>query len=523
MYQVLLIAVVVCVYLYTTHRYQQNKLNGYIYWPVFLLVLLALRYRYITGPATNQDEMQWLVSAASMRHSFADWCHYFSSYDISRLFTILPPVLLSPILDLNSVATAHILAAVFSWLFLFISFRTVTLLFSRDTAIISSGFFIAVLGLTSLGDFVAYNSEYPAICLLAVSLLLLVSFIKEPGCRTAKAAFLFGVTCSWIPFAKEQALLLALLVAFLGFYQLASMKQWRPAVALTAGGAIGPLVAFAPVIFSGNIGNFLAQVQLGVEYGKHGLDLHSPQPATAAARMLSAYFFNPDYLLPALITIAGIVVYLFHFRKTNRQDALAARIPVYYLLILIVAVYTIYMPGNFFGHYGLFLFVPMVFFISFTFSRLRHIARPTTALTALVVVHVAVGLCFGRGKAKNTEKQDEVHYLLERYSRPGDGLVTWGWDNSIYLRYRLRRASRYLYPDHAVADNQGSAIVKEWYMQDIAHFKPRLVLELVGKDRFYFKDTAFNINNRFPQLQQYLHQHYSLAGAGDNFKLYVRK
>jgi len=522
MFQVLFIAAIIGVYLYTTLRHQHHKMNRVLYWALALLTLLALRYPYILGPATNQDEMQWLVSAASMQHSFSDWCSYFSAYDISRLFTILPLMVVAPVLGLSSVVTAHITAVIFTWLFTLINYRTLKLLFTRNAAIIACGLFITVPGLTPIGDFVAYNSEYPATCLISLATLLLVSISKRPEFKPRLLAFLLGLVCSWIPFAKEQALLIALLTTTIAYYQLASTKNWKAIIYMTSGAIIGSLVALSPVILSGNLANFLIQIQQGVAYGKHGLPASlRQQHASGLTRMLLAYWWNIGYLLPMSLGIAGILVCLFSFLK--KQEAISTRISIFYGLIFLCTLYTLYLPGNFFSHYGILLWTPVIFFVTVVFSIPGWRLTPAYTLLLLALMQVGISLFFGGTKVKSPEKKDLADDYLNQYARPGDGIIIWGWNNSIYLKHNLRRASCYLYPDGMLRGEKSREVVKQYYMQDMLHFKPRLVLELVGEGRFYFKDTTVAISNSFPQLRQHLNRNYHLVGSGTNFKLYLRK
>lgn len=525
MYEKLFIILIVGVYIFLTGKYRDNKMNGYAYWSLSLLILFLLRFKLIMSGGKNQDEDQWMVSASSMMYSFRDWCIHFAPYDTFRIFTILPLVILSPILNMTAIGSAHLLAVLLAWLFIYLSHRINELVFDRQSAMVASALLVIVFGLTSTGDIVAYNSEYPVIVLAALVLFLLVSFTKKPGYRTVWTAFLLGVVCSWIPFAKEQAVILALLLAAICSVHMAILRQWRSLMGLATGGVTGLLLVLLPVIFGGGLSDLIFQAKQALRYSSSGSGIKIPGQVGAAKMVmkLSAYVFNADSLLLVALMLGGLAGCLATLRREmakNKEDAL---IRTYYMLIAICTIYTVYAPPDPFDHYGIFIYFPAAFFIALLPRSLRHDMISKYGLVALAATHMLIIYCYGPGKPPKPRKYDEVETLLRKYAHRGDGALIWGWDNSIYLKYELRRASRYLYPSSAVGDGEGAARVRGVYLDNIAHFKPRIVIELVGRERFCFTDTSAQVRYCSPQLQQQLDLNYTLKGAGDNYKFYLRK
>jgi len=547
MYATLFIFLIIFVFIFLTYKYQHGKVNGYFYWTFSLLALLALRFKMLFAGHINPDEDQWLISANSLKISLLDWSAYFAAYDITRVFTILPLAILSPVLDMNSISSAHLLAIIFIYCFIYVTYRINTLFFDRNSALIVATLLTVVFGLASHTDLIAYNSEYPAITLLAVATYLWILYVKRPEHQNAKITFLIAFVCSLIPFAKEQSAIIVLILVACAFCYICLLKQWKPLLSFVAGGMTGVLLTFSPIILAGRIKDFIFQMQIAIQYSKMGLGLNAQQQSaqTKVLRMFSTYLFQTESLLLISLTITGFIFCTIKVAKYVKSRSAETLVYLYYISILIAIVYTIYAPSNYFYHYGIFLLIPTTFFIAFIFNHFNGRWAGSYGLIIVVIIHLLLRSGNVAGKlnqqfgykappqmaassatapiVKKTGKYDELNTFLTEYSSQGDKIVVWGWDNSLYLKYKLNRASRYLYPFCAVNAYEGSEQVKEIYMEDILHFKPRIILELVGEGRFYFTKPEYQIRNSFPQLQQYLDQNYTLVGAGDNFKFYLRK
>ena len=119
---------------------------------------------------------------------------------------------------------------------------------------------------------------------------------------------------------------------------------------------------------------------------------------------------------------------------------------------------------------------------------------------------------------------DKISKLILENSTPNDKMIIWGWANSYYLTTKLQRGSAYLYPQFTTKNYPGSNNAIDMYYEDITRDKPKIILQLVGNDCFYFNDiNKYGIEVISPKIYNYIKINYELIASDSNFILYKKR
>jgi hypothetical protein len=102
--------------------------------------------------------------------------------------------------------------------------------------------------------------------------------------------------------------------------------------------------------------------------------------------------------------------------------------------------------------------------------------------------------------------------------------MVWGWDLKYYLETKTQRSSFAIVPvflDPRL-DNK-----KEWinvYIQDISKYRPKIIIEGVGENRFYFSDKKiWSIERVSSKLMDEIKKWYYPAKSGVNYRIFRLK
>jgi len=489
---------------------------------VYVVLVRFYDYQYLWS---NPDVDQWIICARSLVDDPLLWMKEYAIYDFTRLMTILPLSMVYWVFGILGYFEVTIFFLISLFVFIVLQTKLLSRKFDLNVVFLSVGFLLIYIVMSDHHNMRAFNSELPVALLLSAALVLW--FTNTP---TATQYFWIGWLLSMIPFAKEQALYVALTAfVFMGL-DLLRNKQWKRMSFMIVGSLAGGFLwMFALLSFVG-LDAIMAVVYSIAEYGQMGLRQQLMGTAEKIQIFTQVVWTNREMLVLFPMVLIGLLLGWFQCKKKHFER----REYFFFVLVFFVACYVIYLPHNRFTHYQILMWptLPyfMALFIAYWKERLKHYAY---YLLPLFLFPFVLDVAFVRLRSwypeeKDVErivewKQDAYVQAMQRHHVSEAKTMVWGWDNRAMVLNNNKRASGFLYPQYAYGKYSGTARVRSNYLHFVELEQPAFVLELVGPGRYFFNDLKlYGIQETFPALHDLLMQHYLLLEAGNNFKLYKR-
>ena len=474
---------------------------------------------------SNPDVDQWIVCARSMVDEPSFWLKEYAIYDFTRLMTIVPIALVYWIFGAVGYFEVSVLFLISFFVFVVLQTKMLIRFFEQRVVFLSVGLLVIYVVMSNHHNMRAFNSEIPvALLFSAVAYLWLLEKVNP------KKVFWMGWILSMMPFAKEQALYIALLSFAYILVDFVRKKQWVLVGSMLLGGLFGGALWMLILVVRVGLEPILAVVSSISEYGQMGLRQQAMVIAEKTHIFSQVIWLNKEMLVLFPIVLMGLFVGLVQLRKKDFQRSMY----FFFATTLIVACYVIYLPHNRFTHYHILLWpmVPyfIVVFITYAKERLRQY---TYYLLPVLMFPFVLDVAYSRMRAWHPEEkemeriekwqQDSYVKSLEHHQVSGSKMMVWGWDNRALVLYDIKRASGFLYPQYAFGKYSGTERVRDNYLHFMETVQPTFVLELVGNGRYFFNNLEqFGISENFTALQSLLSQRYRLLESGSNFKLYKK-
>lgn len=385
-------------------------------------------------------------------------------------------------------------------------------------------------------QFVHYSSEHVSVLLLAIGLWgFLAAMARETPPRPTDPRWLAaGSALGAIPFAKLQAVppaafLLIAAAAWVATRRAATRR--RRAIALLALAVavwVVPLT-FAVVLTLGGVWenfwiSYLAQNIFYAEDGWRGLGFAAIGRFLALnSRIFGALFFG---------TLAAAAVLAARLRPGRA----AARWPLFVLGGFLVASLPACLTVNRYVHYLLFLVMPAALLAgAFAAEALRQPAATVRGRLALflglAVLPVVVGRLFLGNPhlaalgAPRTGPIIPVTEIILRHAAPGDTLAVWGWWVEPHVTTRLRQATSDCNAWSQITPGPYRDYFRRRYLAEVQANRPPVFVDAAAPAEgvtMYFERKSFG-HEIFPELRDYVADHYRLQATIDGVRIYVRR
>lgn len=525
---------VLALYLFIVYKNKEYwKNNEWLFILFSTLLFFVVRINDFLPRITSLDESQWIVCAQSIEDDFWNWLENFYYNDFTRILTILPLYGLGKITGQITCLESTFLVNLFLSIFLFLQYCIVRIISpNKDVAIFGYSFFLVVLALGCQMDFFVYNSEMPAITLISFVLLLLakIYFSDKPS---NLLIFLIGFSASMIPFAKEQAILIALFLFFSAFSLLVNVKKVKGILYLTLGGILGSSFFLIPLFIYNDWKEMVSIFQIDAEYASQGF---SPA-ANEVKKFISIEIiinwmkqvFNPVLIFPVAVFVIMVFLSLFKIGGLKTQ---IGKWVIFYFSFFLVVLLSILPPKNFgLLHYTIFLFPIAFMAISWAIERLILNKR---ALILFMVFSFFTdvfpssrrSIFSVKGYKEVSVQMEKAHYYnaLKFRTSPGQRLLIWGFGQNVYTPLGLKRSSGYLYPQFAFGESESAHIVRSRFINDIIKQQPDVILEIIGEKAVGFHDTSmYSIKNGHPEMYQIVKKSYTKDYDNDGLVVWIRK
>lgn len=542
-------------------RERKLPLADWIFAPLLLVFLLAWRWPYFFCAAEyNPDESQFVAGAMALARDPVFWRSVdgVTSGPLD-FYALLPLHWLGLPLDYFG---ARITAVVLTWGTLLLLYRT----FRRygepavaQVAVLPAATFFAA---ASAPDFVHYSSELTPLALLALALV----WIEH---RPRTSAFVAG----FLPWAKLQAGPLAAVLVGWQLWQAwresaPGRRPWRRLAALVGTAAVPTILVVGLVAAFGQWEHFYRRFFLqNVAYVTGG------QPADLVLRDLlrfaqeSGHFF--PWLAATLVLLAAAGILLFrqradlppqllrdlstHARTKGFAVAWIAEALLFLLgggvvhvdrreppprlvglamALTAAALVCIATPARSSLHYLFFLTVPLSLWSGVLFCDLwsRGSARFLLGGLALVCALVPVGVRLSQpppdmaGQFADHWRQpfSPIGQVLRHWQPAGARLALWGWMSYAYVEGGLPQATRDTVSQWCILPVAQRDYYRATFLADMERNQPEVFVDAVGPGAPFFFQRPSQAHEIYPELADYVRQHYSLVIDLQQARIYAR-
>ena len=447
---------------------------------VFGLLLAAVAVVWTRLPGLlpsylNQDEA--LFTAAAVR--LLDAPLFWRSVDTGssgplNVFPLLIPALAGLTPDLASSRIVGLVMITASVCLFYAALRQV---YPEKVARLASVPVAVTVALMQYGDFIHFTSEHGPILLLSIITFLFFRIAGSSGGQPAASrfeVFAVGFSAGLMPYMKMQGVPLAAVLCLLLLHLIwtrsrgnirfcAGRMGW-----LAAGGLVPSIVAAAYLsIFSIWTLFWHSYIQTNL-FTYAGLNAAG---TTAKLRAVADMLLDTSDLRTLVGTVIAVSAFGFIGWLVQRRSAAcdetsrrtSSRLPpVYSVVYLLAAIWTVVRPGNKFGHYLLFLIMPMGLMMAAFLDRLAApdgtvarmpLRRALFVFAVLAVIlwpAIDVAMRFRNGSrfipnvaSYLNNYRGPVAETILKVAPSGSSMAVWGFSLNLFAESGLVQANRY--------------------------------------------------------------------------------
>lgn len=420
------------------------------------------------------------------------------------------------------------------------------------TAIVgTAGVFTLFYALSNTTDFGSYHSELlPAAFLAwAESLLLLTLANRGRAGLSRVAAFVIGLLCGIVPFAKLQATPIGLVIAFCCYVvvflepRTSLTRKLQQALAVTGGGLFPAAAAGLVMSVTQSWESFaLTGVANNLRYAAEGSDLVKGFFAIAQRD-----FDDREPVVEALVLIMTGISFLNVMLPESGARCSARRLSACALFVLLSAFLSIVLPGRGFPHYWMLGVFPACFAGGIALVRLVDEFPRSTIVGASICLVVLVSLGVGtrplalqiarqQSQMGPPEKAVPGLKLLRTLQRPGDRLICWGWQSSYHIYTQMPLGwpgANYVFLDdeaslrpewrqYVAYDLGPTSETKRRAFEAFHRNQPRFVLDVTGPLSTIFRDRGIFGIEACAEFEAMIRADYELVIDSDVVRIYLR-
>lgn len=497
----------------------------YILGCIALLIFMRLP-AVVLNRELNPDESQMLSHAITLWQDPVYW----RSADGTTIgpldiYLLVIPKLFGFQLDYTAARVMGLLCTGLSVYFLF---RALANFYSEKTARITILAPVLLLAFTQEVDFVHYSSEQVPVFLLSASLWLLSQLILNKG-LTLRNNLLLGLLAGMVPFAKLQAVPLAIVIVLFAF--LSNIRYYKknrslhPFIILIIGGLSFPLLVLGLTVSFDVLDDLIDFYILGNVIYAGG---------NSTPSMIGQFFkiagLSEDFLAFTCITmlsLIGVIWYTF-FQKTEKSNPKSI-IHGLTAVLALSSVYAVTKSGNDFIHYLNFCIASWTLV---TAAGIHKFGTKGVILPAILLLYFlsSDALSYKRSHVLNAFVSDNATELaqspvvteLKKYTNNRDFMAVWGWQCRYYVEAQLAEATSENHSERSIFVHDLQEKYRSRYLSDIQRTTPAIFVDAVGKNSFWVQDRKTQGFENFPSLADFIHANYTYKGTFDDTRLYVR-
>lgn len=517
---------------------------------VGLLFLLRLP-SIVFNNEINPDESQMITQAMTLAQDPV----YFRSVDgttggpLDSYFLVLPSWLGLPF----DFITAHLTAFGLVALSLLLLFLTAKTWFGERSARLALLPFIFLFGLTQHGDFLHYNSELVAICLLGGAYLLYARQVKQ-SLPAVWQFMVMGILLGMVPFGKLQGVPLAAVVGLFASIDVATrpnitlVGKAKRLMALLTGSVLFPLAFTAFMAITGMYNDFVTfYIQGNFNYASGGDPIQNLLNLPRFFRKGEQF----EWLVGLIVAICLLLLIgkreNAHKNKVGSEHSTtklvylksdAVKQQGFLFVLLVATLYAITRTGSEYVHYLYFLVGPLMLLMAWAWSVISS-QSIKIRWSGLILVGVYL-VCFGgqtglnywHGKPINSFPTDQqrgwslpesdVVKVIKKYAQPGEKLAVWGWRCDYYVQAQMPQGVAENHTIRSTFAHPMLNVYQQRYVKDFIRSFPPVFIDAVGSQNLWMTDRKTQGFEIIKPLAQFVAAHYYYVGMANDARIYVR-
>ena len=491
--------------------------------------VLVMKGSFLVEYSASPDEHQWIFSARTFARDPWNWFKEFYPYEMSRSWTVIPLGLLACLVSELTYVHARLLFMLFFMLNMGLLLMVMRKRFEERHVCTAISWFTLLYAMTTYVDYAAYNSEMPALIFILISLCFL--FRLQDSTHLRSSALLLAASSVFIPFAKEQALYISLLLWFLGLFFLVNKRFWMLTLQYILVSVCAALLLISPLIFFGTVDVFFKNAMIAAQYQSNGFGMVEKDLINASFVLyfFKLVFLNAMWFFPFLMLVFFAFVVLNNKGWNIKSSDMNGRRDGLVVILAIVVLLTIYLPRNGIKHYCIFMIPAVIWSVAFALDRWKD-RRFLLAVMWILPFGIAVDPQFrkeifpvrGYRTPEVIFANDPVYQGMKAHVKPGSKVMIWGWANHYYNLFQCERCSHFLYPQFAFGFYKETDFVDQVYINDLQEFVPDYVVQAVGDGCFYFTDSVkCDMMKHDSTLASILREQYTLVYQHQGVKIYA--
>ncbi len=527
----------------------------------FAAVIMLARWPGLLAPELNPDESTHIAGAIKLIKDPVFWRSVdgTTSGPLNYYILTIPKFIGLEI----EYASARLISLLLILISVTCSYCSLSQLYQKVVARIAIIPTVLVFSLMTYFDYVHYNSEYVSISIISIQLLFVFTFIKNNKLfNNELAIFLFGLLCSCVPFSKLQAVPIsvsigAIFVHILLVQKNKGKKSWKSflknILILALGCLVLPIVVLSFLVSFSIYNDFsVSYIHYSLSYAEFDRSLLEKIQGfldwVFTLKDTRSFFVNCLYSSAIILTF---MILKTIFKKTRRlveeadggdENTNTQKVLFYTLIVLLSSTFSVIQPGRDFGHYVLFLVIPIGLFLGTVFGemsklklskkRLSDSRKAFLLLSTIFLLVNGVGELPGQIWGKNPFLQESQTFVTDYrstisnsildYVSPGDSVAIWGWMSSFYVETGTAMATRDIHSAYQISGGPYQQYYLQRFANDLAHSDALLFVEAVAPKMKFFTNRDVVGFEQFPIVAEVITRDFNLVEEVEGVRIYKR-
>ncbi|WP_137343601.1 hypothetical protein [Dyadobacter frigoris] len=477
---------------------------------------------------SNIDTSTWLSGMHTVNH-YPAWLWTLLNYTDSRPLTVLPLVLVSKLGINVGYVVSECIGLIFWLATTFFLYKIFDLFLSKQTSLILIWGFCLLIGTTFVSDYTAYNSEQLSVLMLTASTYAYLSYCDGQW-KNNPGLLVFGILMGSLVYVKFQNVPMGIFITTALLIEILIQKRWKSALILIIGGLLPTILINLYYFSQGSLMIFWNNYFWNYFYYAYTTQF-SDVPIGDRFNLVRIfrfiYFYDDSkwYFLAATIIISlGVIANVIKRQPTSARQK---NFFFFSLLYIFVCLYAILQSGNSFGHYKLYLWVPVTLFTGIIISISPAIVQKYCLLFFLVSGTIIAGknllLKEKSLLAIHAHLDQKIIASIRKNSRHDEPVVVWGWRDQLYVRAQRPMGYRDAHSFHFALK---SRLIPYWttdFLNDIRKNKPSVFVDVTQPEGYSTFAKILSPHNNIPQIRNYVNKYYSLIENIEGVRIYKRK
>lgn len=502
--------------------------NPVIYLIGFLVLTFVIRFFYMEEVESNIDTSTWLSGMHTVNH-YSTWLWTLLNYTDSRPLTVLPLILVSKL----GIQVGYIVSECIGLLFwlttTFFLYKIFDLFLSKETNLILIWGFCLLIGTTFVSDYTAYNSEQLSVLMLTATTYAYLSYCYGKW-NNHIGILTFGIVMGSLVYVKFQNVPMGIFITSALLIELLLQKCWKNVVFLILGGFLPTILINLYYFSQGSLMMFWNNYFWNYFYYAYTTQF-SDVPISGRFNLVRIfrfiYFYDDSkwyFIVMTVIVAVGIIANVIKRLPTSSWQK---KFFFFSFLYLVICLYAILQSGNSFGHYKLYLWVPVTLFTGIIISISPVIVQKYCLLFFLVTSTIIAGknllLKEKNLVATHSILDQKIIASIRRNSRSDESVVVWGWRDQLYVRAQRPMGYRDAHSFHFALK---SRLIPYWttdFLNDIQQNKPSVFVDVTKSEGYSTFAKILSPHNNIPQIKNYITKYYALIETIEGVRVYKRK